>query len=699
MADAAPLLDVRALTVAYRTDRGTVAALSDVSFAVPEGQALGVVGESGSGKTTAALAIIGLLGAEADVRTGTIAFQGRDLLQCSPAEWRALRGNRIGMVFQDPFSALNPALRVGLQIAEPLMHHRGMERAEALAVARDLLARVGIPQPAAAARAYPHQLSGGMQQRALIATALACSPALLVLDEPTTALDVTIEAQILDLLEELRAAERRSVLFISHNLGVVHRVCERVAILYAGHVVEQGTTGDVFRRPLHPYTRGLLASLPRGRGRRLTPIAGAFPDLAAPPAGCIFHPRCPYAESRCAEEPQHLRPVADGRFVRCWKAEAIADVSWPADVGGGAAITPAAMLPRPAGPLVRADGLRKEYRLGGVWAGLRLGPRPGSRWPLHVDVASVRAVDGVTLTNAPREVLGLVGESGCGKSTLGRCVLRLVAPTAGRIVVDGRDITQLSESALRPVRRRAQIVFQNPDSSLNPRKTVGDIVGRALAVFGLPEAGARPARVAELLRMVRLPAHYATRYPHQLSGGEKQRVGIARALAPEPRFLVCDEPVSALDVSVQASILNLLGDLRDELGLAYLFISHDLSVVAHLASRIAVMYQGIFCEVGSVDEVLHPPYHPYTQALLSAIPQPEPDSGVRSRIRLRGDPAALTHVPRGCRFHPRCPKKIGPVCEEVTPPVVEPSPGHRIVCHLPFDQLKAMEPTAPVEWR
>ena len=311
----------------------------------------------------------------------------------------------------------------------------------------------------------------------------------------------------------------------------------------------------------------------------------------------------------------------------------------------------------------------------------------------------VRAVDGVSFAIGHGEVLGLVGESGCGKSTLGRSVLRLVEPTAGRIVVGGQDITHVGPAALRPIRRRAQIIFQNPDSSLNPRKTVGDIVGRPLTVFGMASGAARGRRVSELLEMVRLPATYATRYPHQLSGGEKQRVGIARALAPAPEFLVCDEPVSALDVSVQASILNLLADLRDQLGLAYLFISHDLSVVAHLASRVAVMYQGAFCEVGEVSEVLHPPYHPYTQALLSAIPLPEPETMTRPRIRLRGDPSAIMAEPRGCRFHPRCPKKIGRICEEVPPPSVEAAPGHWIACHIPLDELKTMEPTAPLGWR
>ncbi len=678
-----PLLEVRDLTVDYRTDRGPLTALAGVSFDVEGGQALGLVGESGSGKSTAALAILGLLGAEASVRAGALRFAGQDLRRLSSSEWRALRGNRIGMVFQDPFTALNPALRIGLQIAEPLIYHRGLPRGEALRTARELLVKVGIPRADAVARAYPHQLSGGMQQRALIAAALACNPALLLLDEPTTALDVTIEAQILDLVEALRAEERRSVLFISHNLGVVYRLCDAVSILYAGQVVEEGPTREVFARPFHPYTRGLLASLPRGRRHRLTPIPGAFPDLVQRPPGCVFHPRCPYAEARCAEEPQALAPIAAGRAVRCWKAAQVADHPWPSQP----VRTPEARSAR-SDPLVRVEGLRKEFRLGGFWSALRVGTQ-----------RRVRAVDGVSFAIGHGEVLGLVGESGCGKSTLGRSVLRLVEPTAGRIVVGGQDITHIGPAALRPTRRRAQMIFQNPDSSLNPRKTVGDIVGRPLTVFGMASGAARGRRVSELLEMVRLPETYATRYPHQLSGGEKQRVGIARALAPAPEFLVCDEPVSALDVSVQASILNLLADLRDQLGLAYLFISHDLSVVAHLASRVAVMYQGAFCEVGGVNEVLHPPYHPYTQALLSAIPLPEPETAARPRIRLRGDPSAVMAEPRGCRFHPRCPKKVGRICEEVPPPAVEAAPGHWIACHIPLDELRTMEPAAPLGWR
>ncbi|MBI3710759.1 MAG: ABC transporter ATP-binding protein, partial [Proteobacteria bacterium] len=540
------LLEVDGLSIRYATDRGPVHALSDVRLTLAEGAALGVVGESGSGKSTLALAILGLLGDEAAAPAGRILFRGADLLALSSEERRRLRGSKIGMVFQDPFTALNPALTIGEQIGEPLVYHRGATRAASLAAAVRLLDEVGIANAAAVARSYPHQLSGGMKQRAMIATALSCEPDLLILDEPTTALDVTIEAQILDLLEELRRRRRLSLLFISHNLGVVRRVCDRVAVLYAGQLLEEGTSGELFARPAHPYTKGLLASLPRIRERHrpLAPIPGRFPDLTRLPPGCVFKDRCIFAEAACGQA-QTLVAGGAGRLVRCWKHAAVVDHKWhvpEAKVPAGAA------APKADGAMpVDAVNLRKDFRLGGLLAGLSLSLSRGLRFDRSA--LAVRALDGVAVAVGPGEILGLVGESGSGKSTLGRVLLRLAEPDAGTIRIDGTDITRLRQTALAPTRRVAQIVFQNPDSSLNPRKSVGDLIGRPLIRFGLAKPGEVGARVAHLLDIVQLPASYASRYPHQMSGGEKQRVCIARAIASDPKFIVCDEPVSSLDVS------------------------------------------------------------------------------------------------------------------------------------------------------
>ncbi|MBL8670654.1 MAG: ABC transporter ATP-binding protein [Alphaproteobacteria bacterium] len=672
---APPTLQVRDLTIRYRTPTGTITALDSISLAIPKGGALGLVGESGSGKSTVGLALMGLLPSEAQVAGGQLLLDGSDLLALDPEARRRMRGPKLALVFQDPFTALNPSLRVGAQIGEGLVHHRGISVSAGLDAARRLLAEVGISDPAAVADAYPHQLSGGMRQRALIASALACEPELLILDEPTTALDVTIEAQILDLLEGLRAKRGLSLLFISHNLGVVRRVCDRIAVIYAARVVEQGPTAAVFARPAHPYTKGLLAAIPRlsERRGRLAAIPGRLPDLAAPPPGCIFAARCPFAEPACIAERMPMREDGE-RAARCRRLDAVGAAPWPV-----AAPAPHAARAEAGAPIVSARGLAKTFHLRrGLaalrWQGGRIVHRP----------VFVRALDGVDLDVAPGEVLGLVGESGCGKTTLGRTLLRLVEPSAGTIRIDGRDVTGLDARAMLPVRRMAQIVFQNPDSSLNPRKTVRELIGRPLVRFGLAAPGDVAARVAALLDLVQLPASYAERYAHQMSGGEKQRVGIARAIATEPKFLVCDEPVSALDVSVQASIVNLLADLRDRLAVAYVFISHDISVVAHLADRIAVMYRGRIVETGPTAAVLAPPYHPYTAALLSAVP--DVDAPKRDRIRLKGEIAAPTGS-QGCVFESRCPRRIGDVCATAMPPTRAPAPGHAIACHLETEEL------------
>ena len=679
------LLEIDNLTVSYATVGGTLRALDGVSLSIDADETLAVVGESGSGKSTIALAVMGLLGTEASV-SGAIRFAGRDVAQLTTSERTALRGRAVSIVFQDPFTSLNPSLTIGEQVSEPLIFHQGLDREQAMQRAVAALAEVALPSPATIIRAYPHQLSGGMQQRVLIATALICDPQLLVLDEPTTALDATVEAQILDLLDDIRRKRKLGTLFITHNIGVVNRVAHRVCVLYAGRLLELGDKEAVLAAPTHPYTQGLLASLPTlsdvGGTRRTAPIPGRFPDLTKPFPGCIFADRCPFVEERC-REPQELITLNDGRKVRCWKAGAGPLPAWPRSERNRQSRAEGLS----ATPLLQTENLVKTFRRGSLRGGIewtrRLLVFP---WP-QVKTELVRAVDRITLAVGRGETVGLVGESGSGKSTFGRSVLKLVEPNGGRILFDGIDVAKQNEDALLPLRKRAQIVFQNPDSSLNPRRRVGDAIARAVKLHNDVPARSLREHVETLLDHVGLPRGYYDRYPHQLSGGEKQRVGIARALATGPDFIVCDEPVSALDVSVQATILNLLDDLRAKLGLSYLFISHDLAVVAYIADRIAVMYAGRICEEGPVAAVLAPPHHPYTEALLSAVPQPTPRAQPIERIRLRGDPISAQVGETCCPFHPRCPRKIGTICETTMPPVVEFPAGHRIACHLPLEQL------------
>jgi peptide/nickel transport system ATP-binding protein len=685
------LLSVSDLTVAYETRTGRLKALDDVSFGVSSGEALALVGESGSGKSTIALATMGLLGAEARI-AGRIAFEGRDLASLPPEERRQIRGRDISVVFQDPFTSLNPGLPIGLQVAEPLVEHLGLTRHEAMTRAAAALAEVGLSRPERLMSAYPHQLSGGMQQRVLIATALVCDPRLVVLDEPTTALDVTVEARILDLLDNIRRARKIGALFITHNLGVVNRIADRVCVIYAGRIVEIGTKKDVLGAPAHPYTKGLLASLPdlssRKRQHRLAPIAGRFPDLTALPEGCVFASRCPFAEAKCHEH-QPLRPLEKGHAARCWKANALRQTGWPLPQG-----TNVAAMRRDArqGEFVVRD-LSKIFGLGGSRGAIRWTRRYGLPWP-NVEYPTLRAVDGVSFAIPPGDVLGLVGESGSGKSTLARLAIRLIEPDTGEIVFNGKKISGVRGAVLKSFRKAVQIVFQNPDSSLNPRRTVGDAIARAVKLHTSVPRADRRVHVESLMDRVGLPRSYYNRYPHQLSGGEKQRIGIARALATEPGLLVCDEPVSALDVSVQATVLNLFSDLRDQFGLSYLFISHDLSVVAHIADRIAVMYAGKIVEAGAAAAVLEPPYHPYTEALLAAVPSPDPALANRPRTVLKSD-TAIGRVEAGCPFHPRCPRKLGVVCETITPPTVEAAAGHSIVCHIPLEDLQRIASILP----
>ena len=668
---AGPLLEIRNLTIRYREGERQITAVRDVSFTLAPGGAVAIVGKSGSGKSSVAGAILDFLGPAAEI-SGAILFEGQDLAGLTPAQRRSILGQRIGAVFQDPFTALNPALRVGRQIAEPMVQHLGLPLAEAQTRAEVALQEMGIDRAAEVARAFPHQLSGGMKQRALIAAALACGPSLLILDEPTTALDVTIEAQILRLLSRLRREKGVSLLFISHNLGVVRRLCDDVAVMYASQLVELGEVNRVLERPGHPYSKGLLASRPplaaASRDSRLAAIAGQMPTIAEPDTGCVFAPRCPFHEPRCSAGPQPLTITPDGHRVRCWKADALGP--WPRQQVA-TAVQPTF---RRGNALVNATQLSKTFGTGGGLASWRLSVA-GGRPRLHRPAKRIPAVNDVSFSISPGEVLGLVGESGCGKSTLGRLLLQLLPQSGGSVEFDGADLARLPTQSLSPFRKQAQIVFQNVGSSLNPRLSVGEALERPLALFSLVERGDRTRRVEALLDMVRLPASYRRRFPHQLSGGERQRVAIARALATEPRFIVCDEPVSALDVSVQATIVNLLADLRDAFGLSYLFISHDLAVVAQLSDRVAVMYRGRICEIGTAAEVLAPPHHPYTRMLLASAADDEPvlEPAV-------GGMAAAAH--RGCVFATRCPHKLGPVCDTTPPPLRTLSASHAIACHL-----------------
>jgi peptide/nickel transport system ATP-binding protein len=674
-----PLLDIQGLSITYASREGDVRAVRDFSLTLDRAQAYGLVGESGSGKTSVGMAIVRYLGRTGRVEQGRVLFDGEDLLAKSDDALRTVRGRRIGMVYQDPLSALNPCLTVGEQMAEVLMVHKGLDTKDARRACLDMLARVHMPSPSAMMRCYPHQLSGGQQQRVLIAMALLPSPDLLIMDEPTTGLDVTIEATVIDLVAELRRQLETAILYISHNLGVVARICDRVGVMYAGELVEEADVAALFLTPRHPYTRSLLHCVPRlgasRSGRPLAAIPGQLPRPTALAPGCVFEPRCGFARDECRRRRPELQQVGAGHVARC--------VRWSEIGAVEAAPPPAAAGAAPRGsaaPLLSGRGLRTYYESAAGMLARLLGRR---RW--------VRAVDGVALEVAPGETLSVVGESGCGKSTLARCIAGLVRPTSGRLSFRGLDIAKVVERRDPAIRREIQMVFQNPDATLNPAHRVSRAIGRPLRRLGGVPRARIPEEVRRLLREVQLDESFADRLPRQLSGGQRQRVAIARALAGRSELVICDEPVSALDVSVQAAILNLLMEIQRARGTALVFISHDLAVVRYLSDFIAVMYLGQVVEVGRTEEVFAPPYHPYTEALLSAVPEPDPRPRA-DRIRLQGPVPSALDPPSGCRFHTRCPRKIGSVCETTLPPVQMASPTHRIACHIPLAQLREFPP-------
>ncbi len=674
-----PVLQLDGIWIAYETETGWLDVVRDVSLQVHPREKYGLVGESGSGKTTLALGVIGYLAANGRTRRGRALLDGVDLLALPEAERRRRWGGQVGMVYQNPATALNPAMRIGEQIAEVARIHLGLTGAEAKRKALEMLGRVRMPDPAAVAQRYPHELSGGMLQRSLIAMALTSNPQLLIMDEPTTALDVTTEAVVLDLIASLAAEYRSAILYITHNLGVVARLCDRVGVMYAGELVEEGPVREVFRRPLHPYTMGLLGCVPRldldKYAGRLQTVPGLIPRPHELPSGCIFAPRCPLVEAACTEARPPFEEVAAGRRTACRRWEVAARERPAARAAAQHGLRTAADSPA----LLKAEGIVKHFQ--GPGLGL---PLPGRR------KQAVKAVDGVSVGLPRGLTLGLVGESGSGKTTFGRCLVGLLEPTAGRVELANEKLAPSLAKRPRSVLRRLQMVFQNPDASLNPRMTVREIIARPLLCLrGLSRAEAN-RRVLALLEAVNLPTHYAQRLPGELSGGEKQRVAIARAFAADPEVVVCDEPVSSLDVSVQGALLNLLSDLQASRGTTYLFISHDLAAVRYISDLIAVVYLGRLWEVGTAGEVFAPPYHPYTEALLSAIPVADPDAS-QKRIRLEGSVPSGAAVPPGCRFHTRCPRRLGPLCEQEEPPWQSASPTHSICCHIELGELRRLQ--------
>ncbi|MDR0578177.1 MAG: ABC transporter ATP-binding protein [Candidatus Accumulibacter sp.] len=664
------LLSVRGLRAGFAVGRRVLTAVNGIDFDVAAGETLALLGESGCGKSAAALSLLRLLPAAGRILGGEARFEGVDLMRLAEADMRAVRGGGMAMIFQEPATSLNPVLTVGRQIGEALGRHLGLRGNAAAGRAAELLGAVGIADPARRLAEYPFQLSGGMKQRVMTAVALAGEPRLLIADEPTTALDVTIQAQILELLRRLRDERGMGMLLITHDLGVVARMAHRVGVMYAGEIVEEAPIDAFFGDPRHPYTQKLFAALPdrTARGARLETIAGQVPSLAAMPAGCRFAARCPLAGERCRAESPGWTELSRGHRARCHEAASTGGTG-----GTGERRTPpatAASGGEPPAPenLLEVDALRVHF--------------PIRRGLLQRVAGHVKAVDGVSFELKRGRTLALVGESGCGKTTVGKAILQLIRPSGGRVSLGGRELTGLPRHALRPLRRRVQMIFQDPFASLDPRLPVGEIIAEGMDALGaLPAAADRTEAVAALLRQVGLDPEAARRYPHEFSGGQRQRIAIARALAVQPEIVVCDEPTSALDVSVQAQILNLLKGLQDELGLAYLFITHNFAVVDYLAHDVAVMYLGRIVERGPADAVLRSPRHPYTETLLSSVLDPRPGAD-RASVRPAGEAPSPANPPPGCHFHPRCPRAMER-CRSEYPEAHEVAPGH--VAHCFFD--------------
>ena len=676
-----PLLQIKDLHTDIEIRSGVVRALSGVDLHVNPGETLGIVGESGSGKTMTALSLMGLLPQGGKVSSGSIILDGQDLTQLPLKEKRKLRGTKVGMIFQDPLTSLNPTMKIGLQVCEPLRVHEGLSKREALERAVEILKRVGMPRPEVVINNYPHQLSGGMRQRVMIAMALVCKPRILIADEPTTALDVTTQMQILDLIDELRDEYKMGVILITHDLGVVAGHTDRVAVMYAGRIVETAPTKTLFTEPKHRYTSSLMAALPEralAAGTKLFSIPGAPPSLTNLPVGCRFAARCLWATDECragypdlSGDETHtfscFHPVQEGD-----ESPAVLQGKLDGDSAEGA-VEDTPQISHET--LLDVKEASREYESAGSGFFKR-------------EKGVVSAVDRVSITVKKGETYGLVGESGCGKSTVGRLIAGLEPPSGGAIELDGRDLATLKGRDAVRIHRDVQMMFQDSYAAMDPRMRIDQILAEPMSIQKTGNARQIAERIMEILEQVGLTEEILDRYPHEFSGGQLQRIGFARSLTLAPDLIVADEPVSALDVSVQAQVLNLMKDLQQELGLSYLFISHDLAVVQYMADRIGVMYLGRIVEEGPASEVVKNPKHPYTKALIDSIPVPDPEfTHDENAIKLTGEPPSAVNPPEGCRFRPRCPF-AGEECK-VQPMLTDET--HRVACHHPLLQLSVKE--------
>ena len=686
-----PVLEITNLSTHIQLTKSVVQAVGNVDLAIDAGETLGLVGESGCGKSMTGLSIMGLLPAGGEIVGGSIKLADRELVGLPDSELRKIRGNDVAMIFQDPLTSLDPTKTIGYQVAEPVRLHKGASKSAAMDRAKEVLALVGLPRPAERLGDYPHQLSGGLRQRVMIAMALTCEPKLLIADEPTTALDVTIQAQILALLHDLKDRLGMAMLLITHDMGVIAGHADRVQVMYAGRMVEATDTGTLFRHMRHPYTHALLASIPRldqDSKQRLLTIGGLPPDLSDPPPGCRFAPRCGRATDRCRTDEPPLTGETLAHLFSCWHP-----VDGPSGAGAadGSAPRAQAVADRPSAPPSVADGadgfaagapllevreLVKEFP---VTAGAILQRK----------VAAVHAVSNVSFIVNAGETFGLVGESGCGKTTIGRVVVALERPNSGSVLLAGQDISALSRGELRRQRRDLQLMFQDPYSSLDPRMRVGSIIREPLTIQHVGSHNEQQQRVFELLDEVGLPRNAVERYPHEFSGGQRQRIGLARALTLSPRVIVADEPVSALDVSIRAQVLNLMKRLQADHGLTYIVISHDLAVVKYMADRIGVMYLGKMVEMGTADDIYERAAHPYTAGLIGTIPVPDPEQARAGKgAVIKGELPSPVTPPSGCRFRTRCPYAQD-LCASEEPPLRPFGPGHIAACHFPLQRAES----------